>query len=249
MELAKFKYSKYDVIFPRSYFQFLKEVFVLDVYRTSLIRKNDIVLDIGACTGDFCIIASNKVGPTGAVIALEPDRENFELLKFNIKRNKCENVRALNIGVGKEEDRDREITAPFGKPSRGRISTLEAILDKVGINKKINFIKMDIEGAEVDVISKSINTIKQSDVVSIEFHSTKDMVDQLLLENGFFFKPITMTYIYKRIINNLLSHPVTLWNVYVDTIFNNPSLIRKAISGYDKGAIACRKLYQRKRCA
>src|SRR5919198_3148372 len=167
MELAKFKYSKYNVIYPRTYFQFLKEVFVLDVYRTNLIRKNHVVLDLGACTGDFCIIASKKVGANGIVIALEPDADNYELLKFNIRRNKCQNVIALNIGVGKEDDQEKEITAPFDKLCRGKISTLETILEKIGMDKRINFIKMDIEGAEVDVISKSINIIKQADVISL----------------------------------------------------------------------------------
>ena len=165
MELVNFKYEKYDVIYPRTYFQFLKEVFVLDVYLSYLIKKKDIVLDLGASTGDFCIIASQKVGPNGMVIALEPDADNYELLKYNIQRNKCQNVIPLNIGVGKEEGQEKEIIAPFDKQSRGKISTLETILEEVGIDKKIDFIKMDIEGVEVDVIYTSINTFKEADVV------------------------------------------------------------------------------------
>jgi FkbM family methyltransferase len=233
MELEKFEYDKYDVIFPRTYFQFLKEVFVLDVYRAGLIRRNDVVLDMGACTGDFCIVASKKVGAKGSVIALEPDPDNYELLKFNIQRNKCQNVMPLNIGVGKEDNQDTEITAPFDKPSRGKLSTLETILEKAGMSKKLDFIKMDIEGAEVDVITKSINTIKQAEVVSLEFHDTKGRIDHLLLQHDFYFKPITMSYIYKRIIKNLLFHPLTLWNVYTDSVLSNPRIIQKAISGFD----------------
>jgi FkbM family methyltransferase len=233
MELVNFKYDEYDVIYPRTYFQFLKEVFVLDVYRTNLIRKNDVVLDLGACTGDFCIIASKKVGANGAVIALEPDADNYELLKFNIQRNKCQNVIPVNIGVGKEDNQEKQITAPFDKPSRGKISALETILEKIDMSKNIDFIKMDIEGAEVDVISKSINIIKQADVVSLEFHGTRRRIDELLLTHGFFFKPITMAYIYKRIIKNLLLHPLTLCNIYMDTVLNNPHIIHKAITGFD----------------
>src|SRR5919198_3186319 len=233
MELAKFKYSKYNVIYPRTYFQFLKEVFVLDVYRTNLIRKNDVVLDLGACTGDFCIIASKKVGANGAVIALEPDSDNYELLKYNIQRNKCQNVIPINIGVGKEDDQEKEIIAPFDKPSRGKISTLETILEKIGMSKRIDFIKMDIEGSEVEVLAKSINIIKQADVVSLEFHGTRRRIDELLLNHGFFFKPITMTYIYKKIVKNLLLHPLMLCNIYMDTAFNNPQIIHKAITGFD----------------
>ncbi len=233
MELVNFKYDKYNVIYPRPYFQFLKEVFVLDVYRSNLIKKNDIVLDLGACSGDFCIIASKKVGPNGVVIALEPDSDNYELLKFNIKKNRCENVIAANIGVGKEDDHEKEIIAPFDKPSRGKTSRLETILKNIGIDKRINFIKIDIEGEEVDVIHTSIDTFKDADVISLEFHGTRSGIDDLLLNRGFFFKPITMTYIYKRILKNLLQHPLTLYNIYMDTIANNPDIINKAITGLD----------------
>jgi FkbM family methyltransferase len=233
MQLMNFKYDEYDVIYPRPYFQFLKEVFVLDVYRSNLIKRNDIVLDLGACSGDFCIIASKKVGPNGVVIALEPDSDNYELLKFNIKKNKCQNVIAANIGVGKEDDQEKEIIAPFDKPSRGKISKLETILKNVGIDKRINFIKMDIEGEEVDVIHTSIDTFKDADVISMEFHGTRSRIDELLLNHDFLFKPITMTYIYKRIFENLLLHPLTLCNIYMDTIVNNPDIINKAITGFD----------------
>ncbi len=234
MELLNFKYDKYNVIYPKTYFQFLKEVFVLDVYRTSLIRKNDIVLDLGASTGDFCIIASKKAGANGTVIALEPDSDSYELLKYNIQRNKCQNVISINIGVGKEDDdQEKEIIAPFNKPSRGKISTLETILENIGMSKRIDFIKMDIEGSEVEVMAKSINIIKQADVVSLEFHGTRCQIDELLLNHGFFFKPITMTYIYKKIMKNLLLHPFTLCNIYMDTVFNNPHIIHKAITGFD----------------
>ena len=233
MELVNFKYEKYNLIYPRTYFQFLKEVFVLDVYRSYLIKKKDVVLDLGASTGDFCIIASKKVGANGIVIALEPDADNYELLKYNIQRNKCQNVIPLNIGVGNEDGQEKEIIAPFDKQSRGKISTLETILEDVGIGKKIDFIKMDIEGAEPDVICTSLNTFKQADVISLEFHNTRQIVDELLLKHGFVFKPVTMTYVYKRILKNLLLHPFTLCRVYMDTIFNNPQIIGKAIAGLD----------------
>ena len=232
MELISFKYDEYNVICP-SYFQFLKEVFILDVYRTSLIRKNDIVLDLGACTGDFCIIASKKVGANGVVIALEPDPDNYKLLKFNIQRNNCQNVIPLNSGVGQENNQEKEIIAPFDKPSRGKISTLETILEQLDMDKRIDFIKMDIEGAEAEVINTSIDTFKQADVISLEFHGTKDRIDELLLNHGFFFKPITMAYVYKRLVKNLLLHPLMLCNIYMDTVINNPQIIRKAITGFD----------------
>jgi hypothetical protein len=110
---------------------------------------------------------------------------------------------------------------------------LGTILKEIGIDKTINFIKMDIEGAEVEVIHTSIDTFKNADVISLEFHGTRSRIDGLLLNHGFFFKPISMTYIYKRVFRNLLLHPLTLFNVYVDTVFSNPHIVNKAITGFD----------------
>ena len=60
--IPRFNYDDYSVICPKIYSSFLEEVFILDVYRTDLLRKGDLVLDLGAGTGDFCLIASKKIG-------------------------------------------------------------------------------------------------------------------------------------------------------------------------------------------
>jgi FkbM family methyltransferase len=233
MELLRFKYDGYDIVYPKLYFQFIKEVFILDVYRTNLLKRDDIVLDLGASTGDFCIIASRKIGKNGKVIAVEPDVENYQILKLNIKRNNCKNILPVNKAVGSDDNTVKDIIAPFDKPCRCKINKLETILGELQINQPINFIKMDIEGIETDVVTKSIETVKEANVISLEFHGTKEKIDEALLNRGFSFKPITMSYIYKKIMKNLFSHPVTFYNAYFDTIKNNPDVLRKAFSGFD----------------
>jgi FkbM family methyltransferase len=227
-----FNYDNYHIIYPEPYFQFLKENFILDVYRSDLLKENDLVLDLGACTGDFCILASKKVGKNGKVIAIEPDVENYKLLKLNIERNNCQNVILINLGVGGHEG-EKEIHAPCDKTFISKIDTLENILKGLNIKDKINFIKMDIEGFEVEVVIKSIEIIKQANVISLEFHGTKEKVDNMLLKYGFSFKPITMSYIYKKIVKNFLLHPFISYKVCVDTITCNAGVIHKAISGFD----------------
>jgi FkbM family methyltransferase len=61
----------------------------LDTYRADLLKKDDTVIDLGAGIGDFSVLASRKVGPNGKVIALEPNAEDYEMLKMNIERNGC----------------------------------------------------------------------------------------------------------------------------------------------------------------
>ena len=95
----RFNYDNYNLISPRNYHQTLTETFIFDVYRTDLLKENDLVLDIGAGIGDFSVLASRHVGKNGKVIALEPDVERYGLLKLNIQKNNCQNVIPLNLGV------------------------------------------------------------------------------------------------------------------------------------------------------
>jgi FkbM family methyltransferase len=233
MELSIFNYGNYKILYPEFYFQFLKEVFILDVYRTNLLKPSDTVLDLGAGTGDFSIIASKKVGPAGRVIAVEPDFESYEILRLNIEQNNCKNVIPLNLAVGDKELTEKQITF-WGKTCMCKVNTLENIVDSLKIdNDKIDFIKMDIEGFEADVIRKSIGLIKNTGILSIEFHRTKEKIHELLLPHGFYFEPVTMRYIYKKIVRNLFLHPLNLSRVYMDTIHKNPHVLRKAVTGFD----------------
>src|SRR5207247_9671457 len=97
-----FSYNSIQLSHEDIHYQFLMEVYVLDTYRSGLLRKNDIVLDLGAGIGDFSVLASKKIGPLGKVIAVEPNPEDYRLLEKNIKINNCLNVIPLNYGVGKE---------------------------------------------------------------------------------------------------------------------------------------------------
>jgi FkbM family methyltransferase len=238
LDIKKFEFDNCSIICPRIYYQFLSENFILDVYRShEFLRENDLVLDLGASVGDFSVIASKKVGQKGKVIAIEPDAEIYEILRMNIRRNNCQNVIALNLGVGSEVG-EKEITF-WGRTYRFKVNTLENILHDLGINEKINFIKMDIEGFEADVVCKSIKTIKEANVISVEFHGTKQKLDDLLLPNGFFFMPITMKYIYKKLIKHLLRHPYNFYKAFLYTIKDKPQVLRSSITGYAMAKSDC----------
>jgi 23S rRNA U2552 (ribose-2'-O)-methylase RlmE/FtsJ len=230
MELSEFKYGPYKLYYPKVYYQFLKEVFIFDVYRSNLIRKNDIVLDLGATIGDFSVLASKKVGKKGKVIAIEPNIEDYKILKLNIKRNYCENVVPLNLGVGNKFG-EEEITF-WGKTFKCTINTLKNILNELNI-QKIDFVKMDIEGFEIDVISNSIDIIKEANVISLECHSNKEKMDTILLPHGFSFKPVTYSYYYRKVLKNLFLHPSHICKVGVDTIIKNPIVLYRTLTRYD----------------
>jgi FkbM family methyltransferase len=226
-----FKFGSFDVIHPKAYSQFINEIFILDVYRTSLLKRGDNVLDLGAATGDFCIIASRKVGPEGKIIAVEPNIEDYKILKLNIEKNRCYNIVPVNLGVGGVSS---EVGMTFwGQKYSCKIETLENILHTLEVKDHLNFIKMDIEGWETEVTKKSINIIKNCPVISLEFHDTKAEMDQLILPYGYTFEPITMGYIYQRVIRSFFIHPIPLYKSIRSYLKDSRFQLKKIITGLD----------------
>jgi FkbM family methyltransferase len=222
--LKSLKYDGLDLAYCHAdHLISLAEVLLLDAYHSNLLSKGDIVIDLGAGIGDFSILASRKVGSTGKVIALEPNIEDYEILKMNIERNSCTNVVALNMGVA-EKPGKKEINF-WNRRYSFMADTLENTLARLAV-KKINFMKMDIEGFETEVIRNSIGIIEQADVVSIELHGTKEEIDRMLRPRQFTFKPVSSWHICRNFISNMLAHPRSTFEVLLFAEGAYPEIIR-----------------------
>src|SRR4030042_1016047 len=66
---------------------------------TKVVKKGDVVVDLGANIGYFTILAAKLVGSQGKIFALEPAPKNFEYLNKNIQLNKYLNVTAEQKAV------------------------------------------------------------------------------------------------------------------------------------------------------
>lgn len=137
-----------------------------ELYRQ--LKKGDVVVDAGAYTGDYTIFAAKKVGPTGKIIAFEPDSKNREILRKNLKAEKIKNVILISRGLWNEENILRfnssnglhsNIHGAVGNISIP-VSKLDNELKKLKI-KRLDFIKMDIEGAEIEALMGSLKTLKE----------------------------------------------------------------------------------------
>lgn len=133
------------------------------------VKPGQVVLDIGAHIGYYTLILSDIVGKDGWVFAFEPDKKNFEILKKNVEINGCKNVTLVNAAV---TSRTGKITLydGGGKSSNptigdnGNPGTTE--VDCVSLDSYfqflphvIDFIKMDIEGAEVYALAGMTNLL------------------------------------------------------------------------------------------
>lgn len=144
------------------------------------IKKGWIVIDIGANIGYYTLLFSKLVGEKGKVYAFEPDPENFIILRRNISENKLKNVflikkavantdRKIKLFLDEENKGDHKIYNSFDSRQSININSvkLDSLLGKS--TKKVNFIKMDIQGAEYLALlgmQKLLNNQKDISIIS-----------------------------------------------------------------------------------
>jgi FkbM family methyltransferase len=143
---------------------------------TSLVKKivknGDIAIDIGASIGYFSMTLSKAVGPTGKVYSFEPTREGFKYLCENRILNNAENIIAYNIAAW---DKDEPVKMP--KSSYATNSQwangmpISDFLHYKGV-QSVDFIKIDVDGAELWVLKGIEKLIKNSFYLNmiIEFY-------------------------------------------------------------------------------
>ena len=151
-------------------------------------REGDTVIDIGAHIGRYTITSSKQVGSTGKVVAIEADPDNFQLLKRNIALNNLTNVLPLNYAVFSTRTRmklyEQSASAKYNSImlTRARTmnyvevnaDTLDSILEQNRINR-VNWIKIDVEGAEFEVLKGSTKTLSSNDIsLLVEIHNIDD---------------------------------------------------------------------------
>jgi len=125
----------------------------------SLIRPGDVVLDVGANTGFYTLLASKLTGASGHVYAFEPMPRNIDYLERHVKLNAVHNVTVLSLAAaansGKARFRFGANASMGGLANDGELEVPTASLDDLLAAGRIsipNFIKMDIEGGETDAL-------------------------------------------------------------------------------------------------
>lgn len=158
------------------------------------VKKGTIALDVGANIGYFTLLLSRLVGKKGKVIAFEPSEFAYGLLKENIKVNYLKNIivyqQAVSDAAGEtnffEGPKGYEVynsfSSPVAKGSEGihftqrkvRVDTIDNILDKLGISQ-VDFVKIDVEGAELKVIRGMKNTVRNNQQIKLLFEASRSL--------------------------------------------------------------------------
>jgi len=173
------------------------------------VKEGDVVLDIGANIGYYTLLFAQLVGPKGRVFSFEPDPVNFDLLRKSVEINDYQNVTLIQKAV---TNKNGKLRLYIGKGNRAINRIYDAGMsdteDSIEIettflddyfrdqnNIKIDFAKIDVEGAESVVIQGMSSILKRSKNLKImteldPFLMKKSGCDaanymQILLEHGF----------------------------------------------------------------
>lgn len=138
------------------------------------INAGDVVLDVGGCIGTTSIRFHNLVGERGKVYAFEP--VTHELLKKNLRENGIKNVEVISKGVSENSGKaqievsdycldssitERDYTQDYYSTKKEiELTTLDEVAEELCLDH-VDFIKMDIEGAEQLAIRGADRLIKR----------------------------------------------------------------------------------------
>ena len=164
-----YKYKGFKIEAPIDSFEPYIEVFHDKVYdRLAVPKVGDVVIDIGAYVGMYSIKASQLVGPTGLVVAVEPLPSNLVYLKSNLEvypNTKIMEVALSNyVGNGKlysSPGTEADSLAYRKKNFRVvRVTTLDELVKELGLSR-VDYIKMDAEGSDLSILEGAIETLRK----------------------------------------------------------------------------------------
>lgn len=166
-----------------------RRIFWMGYYNTDIVaildklmRDGMVVVDVGANIGEISMVAAKRVGKSGKVFAFEPIDELADELQSNIDRNGLSQVVIVRSGLadsiidkvpiyascgqGDQADEHRGLGSLYGEKAEGTplqyigITTLDAYFAEHPVDR-VDFIKIDIEGAELPCLRGAENTIRQ----------------------------------------------------------------------------------------
>jgi FkbM family methyltransferase len=173
----------------------LKETLLDDVYHLAQLTGDPrLIVDVGAGIGDFSVLAASRF-PRASVLACEPNPTAFNVLERNVRLNRLENVDARSVAVGTAADYEllrrgwsAETSAHLQEGSRFCAEGVR--LDELIGSRQTQLVKIDCEGAELDVLESLGEAIAQVERIAVEYHdhlagAAGDRVEQLLRAQGF----------------------------------------------------------------
>jgi FkbM family methyltransferase len=181
--------------------EFAREIFLPEYS----IRPGDVVLDVGAGIGTEALPFSRMVGDSGRVIAVEAHPTTYAKLERVCRANNLRNVEAIHAAVMDSEGTVKITDLQAESYLENKIGsegvpvaaiTIPALVAKLRLDR-IDFLKMNIEGAELPALRGALEVLPivrnaaigchdfLADETGDESYRTKEAVHEILVDAGF----------------------------------------------------------------
>jgi len=182
LQFIAWRKSRIELVFENLEINPNNRFFIHEI--VSRLKKDDVFVDCGAHHGNvtkkFVDLVNNKYKK---IFAIEPDKNNLLILKSNVK-----NIEILDFALGAEE-KDVGFYHGFGYASKINISGNNIVKQTTidNLNLEPTFIKLHLEGGELNALKGAIKTIKKyRPIIAVTVYHTEDGLWQIplfLIEN------------------------------------------------------------------
>ena len=161
----------------------LKEIFIEHIYKQEF-SDNPYIIDCGANIG-MSVIYMKQLYPQAEILAFEPDETNFELLTRNVA-----SFGYTGVNLHKEAVWNENTTLSFSSESSmgskielnnaANTKEVKAVRLKDFLKREVDFLKIDIEGAEFTVLTDIGDSLQYVKNMFLEYHGTFDQNRELV---------------------------------------------------------------------
>jgi FkbM family methyltransferase len=153
----------------------LKEIFIEEMYRQEL-KANPYIIDCGANIG-LSIIYMKQQYPYAEIVAFEPDETNFQLLSKNVDSFGYGDVKLCKEAIWIDNTTLRfssqgTMTSKIEMGAGAGTIEVKAIRLRNLLNREVDFLKIDIEGAEYKVLCDIADKLFLVKNMFLEYHGT-----------------------------------------------------------------------------
>lgn len=165
--------------------EMLKELYEKNYYQLDITTPDPVIFDVGALIGETVLYFKDQF-PGAKITAFEPSPRSFRLLKKNVTQNRLSSIKLINSAVGAKKGLmdfyiDKDAESPWGRgdslkktrlsnPRVSQVIKVPVVKLSNYIKTTIDLLKLDIEGAETEVLQEieaKLGYIKQ---LILEFH-------------------------------------------------------------------------------
>jgi FkbM family methyltransferase len=165
----------------------VSDIFTHEEYRFDSRARRPRVLDCGAHIG-LSVLYVKRRFPEARITAFEPNPLTFQLLTRNIRGNGFDDVELVNAAVAVEAGAlpfyvprdplfkhwgDSAVKNPWYNEAKWETITVPAIALRDRLTEPIDYLKLDIEGLETDVLRASTDRLAVVKRATVEFHGSE----------------------------------------------------------------------------